>query len=64
VRFAAGFHTATLIGVGMLVIGGLLSAVGIRDDEDEGHADSQHCFSCPVDGPHLETVQPARAQRT
>jgi EmrB/QacA subfamily drug resistance transporter len=63
-RFAAGFHTATLIGVGMLVIGGLLSAVGIRDHEDEGHTDSQHCFSCPVDGPHLETVQPARAQRT
>jgi EmrB/QacA subfamily drug resistance transporter len=63
-RFAAGFHTATLIGVGMLVIGGLLSAVGISNHEDEGPADSRHCFSCPVDGPHLETVQPARAQRT
>ena len=26
--------------------------------------DTEHCYSCPVEGPHLETVQPARMQRT
>jgi EmrB/QacA subfamily drug resistance transporter len=59
--FAAGFRTAALIGAGMLVLGGLLSAVGIRNHDDE--PETEHCFSCPVDGPRLETVQPARTQR-
>jgi predicted MFS family arabinose efflux permease len=62
VAFADGFRMAALIGAGMLVLGGLLSAVGIRNDEDT--PDNEHCFSCPVDGPHLETVHPARTQRT
>ena len=60
--FAAGFRTAALIGAGMLVLGGLLSAVGIRNTEDE--PETEHCFSCPFDGPRLETVHPARTQRT
>ncbi|HEY6749680.1 MAG TPA: MFS transporter [Mycobacteriales bacterium] len=60
--FADGFRIAVLIGTGMLVLGGLLSAVGIRNTEDE--LETEHCFSCPLDGPHLETVQPARTQRT
>ena len=63
--FATGFHMAVWISAGMLVAGGLLSAVGIsnRLDEAEGPA-TEHCYSCPVDGPRLETVQPARGQRT
>jgi EmrB/QacA subfamily drug resistance transporter len=60
--FADGFRTAAIIGAGMLVLGGLLSAVGIRNHDDE--PETEHCFSCPVDGPRLETVQPARTQRT
>jgi predicted MFS family arabinose efflux permease len=68
--FSAGYRTATLIAVGLLVAGGLLSAVGISDDLGKvgpepgrpGGPDVEHCFSCPVDGPHLETVQPARGR--
>jgi EmrB/QacA subfamily drug resistance transporter len=53
--FADGYRIATLIGVGLLVAGGLLSAVAISDQpEPDG---TQHCLSCPVDGPHLETVR-------
>ncbi|HST66780.1 MAG TPA: hypothetical protein VLM05_16460, partial [Mycobacteriales bacterium] len=62
VAFADGFRTAALIGSGMLVLGGLLSAVGIRNSPDE--PETEHCYSCPLDGPHLETVQPARTPRT
>ena len=66
--FAAGYRTATLIAAGLLVAGGLLSAVAISNDlgkvEPEpgtpAGRDVEHCFSCPVDGPRLETVQPAR----
>ena len=60
--FADGFRTAALIGTGMLILGGLLSAVGIRNTEDE--PETEHCYSCPLDGPRLETVQHARTQRT
>jgi EmrB/QacA subfamily drug resistance transporter len=62
--FAHGFHTAVFIGAGMLVVGGLLSAVGITDDDVTAKPETEHCFSCPVDGPRLETVRPARVQRT
>ena len=66
--FAAGYRTAALIAAGLLVAGGLLSAVAISNDlgkvEPEpgtpAGRDVEHCFSCPVDGPRLETVQPAR----
>jgi EmrB/QacA subfamily drug resistance transporter len=56
--FADGFHLAAAIGAGLLVAGGLLAAVGLRDDPRR--PDHEHCFSCPVDGPRLETVQPSR----
>ncbi|HEV7655396.1 MAG TPA: MFS transporter [Mycobacteriales bacterium] len=62
--FEHGFHMAVLIGVGMLVVGGLLSAIGISNHDRSSEPDTAHCFSCPVDGPHLETINPARAQRT
>jgi EmrB/QacA subfamily drug resistance transporter len=69
--FAAGFHTATVIGAGLLVVGAVLAAVGLRGPEGgpgggpEGGdgvpaAAPEHCFSCPVDGPHLETVRSSR----
>jgi EmrB/QacA subfamily drug resistance transporter len=63
--FEAGFHMAVWIGAGMLVAGGLLSAVGISNRPDEADRPAtEHCYSCPVEGPRLETVQPARGQRT
>ena len=62
VAFADGFRIATLICAGLLVAGGVLAAIGISNDADASDAD--HSFSCPVDGPHLETVRPAHIQRT
>jgi EmrB/QacA subfamily drug resistance transporter len=64
VAFAAGFHMAVLIGAGMLILGGLLSAVGISNHLDTERSDTEHSYSCPVEGPHLETVHPARTPRT
>ena len=67
--FADGYRTATLIAAGLLVVGGA-AAPRVADQQrpGEGRAragyaggrDVEHCFSCPVDGPRLETVQPAR----
>jgi EmrB/QacA subfamily drug resistance transporter len=62
--FETGFHMAVYIGAAMLAAGGLLSAVGISNGP-EGRAEgpeTEHCYSCPVEGPHLETVRPARVQ--
>ena len=62
VAFADGFRTATLIAAGLLVVGGLLSAALVSNDVgriDAGE-DVDHCYSCPVDGPHLETVRSTR----
>lgn len=65
VAFATGFHMAVWIGTGLLIAGGLLSAVGISNrTEGAERQETAHCYSCPVEGPHLETVQPARVQRT
>jgi len=65
VAFATGFQMAVWIGTGLLVAGGLLSAVGISNrTEGAERQETAHCYSCPVEGPHLETVQPARVQRT
>jgi EmrB/QacA subfamily drug resistance transporter len=63
--FETGFHMAIWIGAGMLVLGGLLSAAGISNrPEGAKREEAQHCYACPIDGPHPETVQPARVQRT
>jgi EmrB/QacA subfamily drug resistance transporter len=64
--FERGFHMAVFIGAGMLAAAGLLSAVGISNQPDSGKEgpETEHCYSCPVEGPHLETVQPARVQGT
>ena len=48
----------------MLVAGGLLSAVGISNRPEAKREENEHYYSCPVDGPHAESVQPARVQRT
>lgn len=59
--FADGFRTATIIGAVLLVLGAVLAAVGLRDPARAGAGPGEeHCFSCPVAGPHLETVQPSR----
>jgi EmrB/QacA subfamily drug resistance transporter len=76
--YGAGYQTAILIAAGLLVAGGLLSATLIRNEPIDGAAgpaggatgpagaveqtELSHCFSCPVDGPRLETVQPARGR--
>jgi len=64
--FDSGFKMAILICAGLLVLGGVLSAVFISDDvgkvtPDAERPEVEHCYSCPVDGPHLETVRPAAA---
>lgn len=56
--FSDGFHLAATIGAGLLVAGGVLAAVGIRNGT--APVDTEHSFSCPVEGPRLETVQPSR----
>ena len=65
VAFAAGYRLATLVTVGLLVLGGLLAAFGIRNEGPErgvvpGAGELAHCYSCPVDGPRLETIQAVR----
>jgi EmrB/QacA subfamily drug resistance transporter len=63
--FESGFHMAIWIGAGMLALGGLLSAVGISNrPQGVERQENEQIYSCPFDGPHLETVQPARVQRT
>jgi MFS family permease len=69
--FEAGYRTATLLAAGLLVVGGLLSAALVRNDAgridpgvQDGDDDVEHCYSCPVDGPRLETVRPTRAERS
>jgi MFS family permease len=69
--FSSGFRTAILISVGMLVVGGLLSGVSISNAQRvpgvvaapaAAQTEVEHCFSCPVEGPRLETVQPAQGR--
>ncbi|MFL6128030.1 MAG: MFS transporter [Mycobacteriales bacterium] len=66
VAFADGYRTATLLAAGLLVVGGLLSAALVSNDVGRVDAgagpDQDHCFSCPVDGPRLETVRSARTE--
>jgi hypothetical protein len=66
--FADGYRTATLLAAGLLVLGGLLSAALVsnevgRIDAGEGRPEVDHCYSCPVDGPRLETVRSAHGER-
>ncbi len=59
--FADGYRTAILLCTGLLVVGGLLSAAFIRNDVGRiGDDEAEHCYSCPVDGPHLETASRGR----
>jgi EmrB/QacA subfamily drug resistance transporter len=56
--FAAGYRIATLVNVGLLALGSLLAAAGIANAIPE----AVPTFSCPVDGPRLETAQAVRAR--
>jgi EmrB/QacA subfamily drug resistance transporter len=71
--FADGYRTAALLAAGLLVLGGLLSAALVSNDvgridagggTDEERPDVHHCYSCPVDGPRLETVRSAHRERS
>lgn len=66
--FADGYRTATLISAGMLVVAGVLAGLFISDrvaridadktgDTEPERDEVDHCFSCPVTGPRLETVR-------
>ena len=68
--FAGGYRTAMLIAACLVTLGGLLSAITIRNDQPVPGAGTgkpavreayEPCFNCPVDGPHMESLQPARA---
>ena len=60
VAFESGFHMAVWIGTGMLVAGGLLSAVGISNRAEGAEAEAEHYYSCPVNAPQLEPAQSPR----
>ncbi len=70
--FSSGYRTAILITAGLLVAGGLLAAVAISNEQRvpggaptepaPAQTELEHCFSCPVDGPRLESLQPAHAR--
>jgi EmrB/QacA subfamily drug resistance transporter len=71
--FAHGYRTSILIAAGLLVVAGVLAGAFISNSEaridadrtgDAGpeRAEVEHCFSCPVDGPRLETVRPRERQ--
>ncbi|MGH9361930.1 MAG: hypothetical protein ACRD2T_08430, partial [Thermoanaerobaculia bacterium] len=53
------------VNVGLLALGSLLAAVGISSEAPQAAAEPEaarltHRHSCPIDGPRLETIQPAR----
>jgi MFS family permease len=67
--FAAGYRLATLVDVALLVVGAVLAAITIgnelpqaatKPDGVSGARELTHCYSCPVEGPRLESIQPAR----
>jgi len=68
---AAGYRIATFVNVGLMLLGSVLAAFGIgkempkaADEAPTAPAERElaHCYSCPLDGPRLETVQPARGK--
>ena len=67
--FAAGYRHAVLVDAAMLVLAGLVAAVGIRNQVPQAAPERglplrepnlTHCYACPVEGPRLETIQPVR----
>ncbi|HEX5759247.1 MAG TPA: MFS transporter [Thermoanaerobaculia bacterium] len=59
--FAAGYRLATLANVGLLAAGSLLAAFGIGK-ELPAETKLTHRYSCPIDGPRLESIQSATEQ--
>jgi EmrB/QacA subfamily drug resistance transporter len=71
-RFAAGYRLATTLDVALLVLGALVAAIAIANDvpqptDERGGAAQEPglraCYSCPIDGPRLETLQPVARPR-
>jgi EmrB/QacA subfamily drug resistance transporter len=54
-RFSGGFHTAVLIGAGLCIAGGLVSAIGIVNPA-RADADAITDVSCPITGPAYRTT--------
>src|SRR5438132_442661 len=70
--FAAGYRNAMLVNAGMLGLAGFVAAVGIRNQVPQAAPERglpppeqklTHCYTCPVEGPRLETIQPVREER-
>ncbi|HVF59562.1 MAG TPA: MFS transporter [Thermoanaerobaculia bacterium] len=53
----AGYRIATFVNVGLMLLGSALAAFGIGKERERELA---HCYSCPLDGPRLETVRQVR----
>jgi EmrB/QacA subfamily drug resistance transporter len=62
--FAAGYRTATLANVVLLVAGGVLAAVGFGREVRQAAAAraDRHAYGCAVEGPRLETIDRLRAE--
>jgi len=67
--FAAGYRVAMLVNAGLLLTGGMLASIGMRNEVPQVAAEPEaareegvkHAYSCPLDGPRLETIQPAQS---
>jgi EmrB/QacA subfamily drug resistance transporter len=64
--FAVGYRLATLVNVALLVAGAALAAITISNERPQapegdgvsGSRELTHCYSCPIEGPRLESIQP------
>src|SRR5271155_2050221 len=54
--FSDGFHTAVLIGAGLCVVGGLISAAGIVNPKRGSVEAPVQAHSCAIDGPSLHVA--------
>jgi hypothetical protein len=65
--FVAGYQLATLLNMALLVVGAVLAAITIANERPQAvpapdgvsRPALTHCYSCPVEGPRLESMQPA-----
>jgi EmrB/QacA subfamily drug resistance transporter len=67
VAFAGGYREATLVIVGLLIVGSVIAAFAIGNEAPRPAAEPglvpevRHAFSCPLEGPRLETIRLARS---
>jgi hypothetical protein len=63
--FAAGYRLATLVDVALQVVGAATAAITMgnelpqaatKPDGVSGARELRHCYSCPIEGPRLESI--------